>query len=163
VIVVVWLLGKASASRPVARTTLQNGDHVCQCSLFTYAARRETSLTDPDGNVTQWACDSDDRVTTLTEPNGHTVTYVYGNDGEVTDMTDSDGRRTTYSFDAIGQPRGARKRLSLALVADEAGSFAAPRRPAALDVLARRFSARENWHFLALFRGGTSADLFRQE
>jgi YD repeat-containing protein len=93
-------------------------------------------------------------VTTLTEPNGHTVTYVYDNDGEVTGMTDADGRRTTYSFDAIGQPRGARKRLSLAPlapVADEAGSFAARRRPGALDVLARRFSAREKWHFLALF------------
>ena len=40
------------------------------------AAGRETSLTDPVGNKTQWAYDADDRVTTVTEPNNHTVTYV---------------------------------------------------------------------------------------
>ena len=54
--------------------------------------RRETSLTDPDGNKTQWAYDSDDRVTTMTEPNGSTVTYVY------------DQRRRADRHDRRGRP-----------------------------------------------------------
>jgi YD repeat-containing protein len=38
------------------------------------AGGRETSLTDPDGNKTQWAYDADDQVTTLTLPNAATLT-----------------------------------------------------------------------------------------
>ena len=69
-------------------------------------AGRETSLTDPVGNKTQWAYDSDDRMTTQTQPNGQTVTNVYDSDGELTDTTDEDGRRTTFSYNADGDQTG---------------------------------------------------------
>ncbi len=65
-----------------------------------------TAATDPRGNVTSYAYDSNGDVTSVAQPavggSNPTTTYTYNNFGEVVTMTDPLGHVTSYTYDAHG-------------------------------------------------------------
>ncbi len=74
---------------------------------FTYdLANGVTSVTDGNGNVTQYAYDSTGNVTQITLPpdtaggTSPVLQYTYDAAGQVTSATDGDGNQTTYTYDA---------------------------------------------------------------
>jgi len=73
---------------------------------FTYQdytfGRRLASVTDAEGNTTQYATDAPNQEVLLTDPRGYTTHYGYNYDGYTTYITDPLGNTTTYEYDSNG-------------------------------------------------------------
>jgi RHS repeat-associated protein len=66
------------------------------------------TLTDPDGNTTQWAYDELDRVKTETNAPGYHRDYKYDADGNLIQKTDRLGRVTQYNYDRLSRQTAER-------------------------------------------------------
>jgi RHS repeat-associated protein len=62
-----------------------------------------TSLTDADGNSTNYNYDALGRLFSETDPLGNSTTYSYDPNGRVTAKTDGNGATTTYAYDSLGR------------------------------------------------------------
>ncbi|MEO0582462.1 MAG: RHS repeat-associated core domain-containing protein [Bacteroidota bacterium] len=67
---------------------------------YTYDdADNRTSMTDPDGGVTQYQYDGNNRLTQLTDPSGNTTAFTYDAAGRMTQQTNGNGTYVQYYYD----------------------------------------------------------------
>lgn len=70
---------------------------------YTYdALGRQTSMTDPRGNVTKYAYDGLGNLTKTTLPDGTTQTAAYTRNGQRKSVTDALENKTAYTYDGNG-------------------------------------------------------------
>jgi RHS repeat-associated protein len=72
------------------------------------AAGNMTSLTDADGNFSQWHYNDLNQVDEETDPLGHHTDYVYDADGNLVQKTDRDDRITQYDYDHLNRETAER-------------------------------------------------------
>ncbi|MBI4847936.1 MAG: RHS domain-containing protein [Nitrospirae bacterium] len=61
------------------------------------------SMTDANGNTTNYEYDLRDRLTRETKPDGGVINYEYDAAGNRTAVTDADGNSTTFTYDSINR------------------------------------------------------------
>ncbi|NNF17409.1 MAG: RHS repeat protein, partial [Gammaproteobacteria bacterium] len=67
------------------------------------AAGRRTSVTDANGNLTQYSYDDAGRLTSTLFADGTSNSQTYDALGRVATLTDAQGRTTTHSYDGLGR------------------------------------------------------------
>lgn len=95
----------AASGLPVAKTIFGTGlpaEGVSESYVYD-TARRMTSKTDANGNVTSFTYDNAGNVLTKTAPDGTVTSYFYDNAGRMTSSTDALGRTTTFVWTPSGR------------------------------------------------------------
>ena len=85
----------------IVATTDADGNRI---ESFWDPANFRGTLTDADGNVTEYVYDANGNVLQQTDPLGGVITQTFDADNNRTSETDKNGNHTTFSYDAAGNP-----------------------------------------------------------